>query len=416
MKEIKRKSFYYIYMLLMFMWAGRVTPIFDNLGLLQNPVSFIIFFLLNCYVFRKVYSWSTLKRILPFFCILFIWYICSIFKLGINQPLPWTNFYSLIISYNGVNLYKDKLFFYFEKVLIDLCLLSLIVWGGAILLPGIIPPILKLISLPVSNSITESHIGLVGLFPDSDVFLFRRNLGFTWEPGRFSCFILLGMLFNLMRTQCRLNSNNNLYILFLSLLSTGSTTGFASFTVIILYILANKGYQSKFLTIILCVLILPFVLALPFMQEKIVNVFSLSDEIEIIDYYAEQNTNSGTWVPQRGVGLYFDYLNFSNDPLLGYGNIQNSYIFNLYKGFDIQLSNGLIQIFATYGIIIGLYFYYLCYRSTICIAKQLNISGWYFFFILFCLINVSYNFWQTSLLMMFVFYDVLTKKAQSIIL
>ena len=86
---------------------------------------------------------------------------------------------------------------------------------------------------------------------------------------------------------------------------------------------------------------------------------------------------------------------------------ENSYMMkNLFKGFDVWLSDGILQIFSKYGLIIGLYFYYNLFRTSSYVSKVYQMKGKYFLALVFILMSFSYDFWGTGLFFYIIFYKL----------
>lgn len=113
-----------------------------------------------------------------------------------------------------------------------------------------------------------------------------------------------------------------------------------------------------------------------------------------------------TYVPQRFDGLMFDWLNFINDPILGYGkNDANSFCAqNIYS--NIGLSNGLISVLSRYGIILGALFYWCLYKSSQKLSEDYRYKGKLIFMWLFCLLSISYSFMLIPIFSSFWMYGI----------
>ena len=56
--------------------------------------------------------------------------------------------YTQVIAYIAFNLFKQYEFFiYAEKVFVHLCILSLIVWGGYVIMPSLIGEVMDSVSV-----------------------------------------------------------------------------------------------------------------------------------------------------------------------------------------------------------------------------------------------------------------------------
>ena len=87
-----------------------------------------------------------------------------------------------------------------------------------------------------------------------------RNTGFTWEPKAFANFLMLGILFNLLRYRLRF-FNKRMIIMLITLITTFSTTGYIMiFGCISMFILVNIKISTRvfFFPFILIALLLQY--------------------------------------------------------------------------------------------------------------------------------------------------------------
>ena len=313
------------YMFMMFMWVASVSE-YTSFNIGKNPVLMPIFLIILIYYYVRYCH----KSFRPLWAVLFInifWNIASYVKYGGFVGINFPPFYSIIIAHVAFNIYDRQDFLrIFEKVLVMFCSLSLIVWLAANVIGTPFVSFMREISVIKPSPPAETYSFLFGLCSHIEMGI-RRNLGFTWEPGRFACWVLLGMFVNLIRHQFRIESiwkNKNLYILLFSLLTTLSTTGYSVLGILILFVLINKkSYLSKFVIASIVLLVVPSILSLSFMSEKITDLMDLDAGINAINYYSAEGQE--IICPQRFTGLWFSFQNFIHDPWLGFNQLTNSY-------------------------------------------------------------------------------------------
>ena len=245
----KAKAFY---MFMMFMWVASVSD-YTSFNFGKNPILMPAFLIILAFYYIQ-YCHKSYK---PLWIVLFLnilWNIVSYFKYGGYIGINFPPFYSIIIVHVAFNIYsKEDFLYYFEKMLVMFCSISLIVWLFANILGTPFVSFMRSISVIQPSSPTETYSFLFGLCSHIEMGI-RRNLGFTWEPGRFACWILLGMYFNLVRNEFNIK-NKSFIILFLSLLTTLSTTGYSLLVVLILFVLMNKKSKLSKVIIVLCVVL-----------------------------------------------------------------------------------------------------------------------------------------------------------------
>ncbi len=336
------------------------------------------------------------KKYKGFLCMLAtigLWTILQYIKYGegvIYFQLLWDVFAGYIICV----AYKEEVFYYYEHCLTKLCLISIVLWFASWILP-FVPVLLKEISPNWIYALEESNILIFGLQPASfhDALLFRRNCGFAWEPGRFGCFIVLGLFFNLARTHFSFN-NKNFKILLMALLTTQSTTGFAALGVIALYYLYNVKRKYFVPSLIAIVALSAVVASLPFMSEKMSTLWiskSHNEEFEKkVTYWTD--VEKETIVPQRFDGLLWEFYNIKQDPLLGYGkDPARSYTGNYFNN-RLVLYNGDLKVFAILGLFFGSLYFIMIFWGSKYISAYFGTKGPVFAALLFIAVNVSYPF------------------------
>lgn len=400
------KSFW---MLILFLWAGLATPL---VKFYSPEFPYVVFVnLVICAYYYIKYGKSKNNSLSIFIAGYGLWYALICMKYGSVQKTDFTLLYSALIGFISFKVFPSikEFIFYFERVLVKLCLLSLFVWLSVTILP-FMGKIFDSLALYRTYGVVSSNFILVG-YGHQMAGVFHRNLGFAWEAGRFASFIVLGVFFNLHihKLDIKFKTNKNFWILLLTLITTFSTTGYASFGGVILFYFFNKSTSSKVLLIIIGVLALPTIVALPFIGDKIAENMDYNQEMSNMMYaFTEWGTPSIT--PQRITGFYLEWLNFINDPLLGYNINEKSYVMsNIFKGFDVWLSDGVLQIFSKYGLFVGLYFYYNLIKTSTFLSNLYTMKGTMFFALVFVLISISYDFWGTGLTFYMVFNTFFVK-------
>ncbi len=391
----------YFFMFMMVMWVARTTPL-TSFKIGENPILTPVYLLILAYFFLK-YCKQAIRPLLVFLTVMIAWYISICIKYVSVQSTNYTFLYSIIIVHIAYNIFsRNDFIVLYEDVVVKLCTLSLVVWAGANLFPSVVPKIMHSIAVYENHPPTETNSFIVGMGSQFTMGI-RRNIGFTWEPGRFSCFIIFAIFVNLIRTRFKilpLNKNKNFLILTITLLSTLSTTGYCAFGIIILFYIINTSTISKSFTLLLTALIFPSVLGLSFISDKMMGLLDLEQEISAINYHARNGM--AVVCPQRFSSLSFEYQNFIHDFWLGYNDIKQSYINNtLFRGVLVTSSQGLIEVFSKFGVFMGLFFYYWLFRSSIYMSKAYKYKGRYMFAVMFMVISVSYDFWENCIFMSF---------------
>lgn len=397
----KTPSYYtkVFYMFMMFMWASQVTP-YTGFNFGDNPILMPLYLLILAYYYIS-YCKKTIKPLAIFVGIFAVWYVAICNKYGGIQKFSFPPLYYIVIAHIAYNIYDRKEFFrMFENMLVLFCTLSLFVWGAANIIGESFVNFMHTIAVYENHPPTETYSFITGLGSQFEMGV-RRNIGFTWEPGKFSCWVLLGLFINMIRTNFNLTfrKNQHFYILFLSLLSTLSTTGYAVFVLIILLVLYNKkSYGFKILIVAGLVFLLPTILSLSFIGDKISNLVDIEQDISAIEYYNRNGVES--ICPQRFMGAYVSFMNFVADPFLGFNQLENSYGSTvMFPGVIIAPSEGIIGLLAKYGLLVGSFFYFYLIKSSVILRDIYQYKGKYFFFLFFLAISFSYDFWEDAIMM-----------------
>ena len=399
----------YFYMLLMFLWCAYTAPFlkpFDSNFILTSVIYVIIYFI---YFYKYCFTRSKYPLNL-LLAIMVGWYLAQCIKHNQITSIDFRLIYSIILCHVSFYLYKGKEFFlYFEKVLVHLTILSLIVWGLGMIATGPMQSFVRNISVWDNGSTTYGNMIVVALGNQWTNGILR-NIGFTWEAGRFSAFLVIGLFNNLLIHNFKIKNNKPLLILTIGLITTFSTTGFGAAICVLLLYIYNKSTKYKIVLITICILLSPTILALDFIGDKLRDTMNVQQEIHDMEYsFYVYNTSQIT--PQRFTGLYLDLQNWLHDFWLGYNLNQDSYAEKImFNGYSVWLSNGIIQIFSKYGLFIGLFFYWQLFKSSIKLSQDFNYKGTLIFALTFILINISYDFWSSAITLHYVLYHIYSTK------
>lgn len=224
MNNIKNGSkitFEKVYFFIVFLYAARATIFTSILDFRLNPIGFALLFLPALYYYFK-YHLSIFKgSVALVFLILTLWMALHFF---IDTKFDIFTYYiiflQLFVGYVTLNVFREKIYLYFEKVTVALSVVAIVLWS--IMQVVGVQTIASLGFMEPNSSISSASL-LIFNTPRADEggFLLglTRNNGFAWEPGLFSCFLGLAMYFNLTRKQ-KIKGNINFYILAIALIST----------------------------------------------------------------------------------------------------------------------------------------------------------------------------------------------------
>lgn len=340
--------------------------------------------------------------------ILIVWNIMVYLTRGV-RPSPYP-FLASWVAYIAFNLYYEDFFDRFIKTTVTLSKIGLVVWLACLIAPNAIWSIASSYGVPTMN---VSHSFFIVNIADQLPVVGRavRNCGFCWEPGRYSCFLMFAMLFYVMKYGWNFKEIN-LWVLIISLISTKSTTGFGIFIVFMLYwSLANKKLNPFYLVPLAAIIMIIY--NLPFMKDKILEFWvdeqSFAEKLAILDYNA-QHGGSPLYTPQRFEGLALQWMNITHMPLLtGEGRNFLNFYTNRVLGYNVALSEGLLGIFVSYGLLIGLLCYYSLFKSSRIISNIFGSKLKFAFMVIFLMSSVSYSFWELPYMMVLWLMPLYTK-------
>lgn len=395
----------YLYMLLMFLWCAYTAPFLKPFDADYLPTS-ILYMVVYVLYWIKFCNNQSKKAPGIMLGVMACWYVMQCVKVGKVTGLDFRLIYSIILCHVSFYLYRGKEFFlYMEKVLVHLTLLSLVVWALGMFVTGPMQAFVRVVSVWENGSTTYGNMIVTALGNQWENGILR-NIGFTWEAGRFASFLVIGLFNNLLIHNFELKRNKALHILMAGLVTTFSTTGIGAAVGVLLFYFYNKSAKMKVAIVVLCVLLLPSVFALEFVGEKLKSTLDVEKEIKDMEYSFYQY-GTAQITPQRFTGLYLDFQNWMHDFWLGYNLNENSYAESvLFSGFSVWVSDGIIQIFSKYGFLVGLFFYWNLFKSSERLAADFNHKGKYIFALVFLLISVSYDFWSSAIMLHYVLYSL----------
>lgn len=359
------------------------------------------------------------RKFLNLLWICFIWEvvvtICKgLFSTG-DQSFQFFLFYSIVIAYVHISTYRSMILPLYESIIVLFCKVSLPFWLLSLLMPSLMSS--------VTSVFPETSLGHNILFfynyIDYTSEHYLRNSGCSWEPGRFAIMIILGIYCNIVRNGIQFKRNKNIIWLLVTLLTTMSTTGYS--IVILMYmlsILRNVKLTTKIGYIILFLPAIYYLFSLDFMGEKLNKQLNVQETVEnrmdnlnYYDYQYDSNEYAGSL--GRFEAMYFESLNVLHDPLLGYGrNPKHSY-FSKEISSNFSLTGGLVKVFGMYGVVLGLFFYAMLYKSSSYFnLVNSNVSRW-LLFIALSLSSISYEVFTIPVFMTFWLYGYFTNKVDT---
>ena len=174
------------------------------------------------------------------------------------------------------------------------------------------------------------------------------NSGFVWEPGSFGCFLVLTLMFHFFLN--RFKFDGTAIILIIGNITTFSTTNYLG--LLLLFFLAYRYRVPKinlWVVILIPVSIL-LVIFIPFLGDKIVDTYKEDmrdlNHLKVLEKYYRHNRMQ---IPlNRFSSMWHIYETFGNKLILG---VSNKYNEILNKSYTVNISNGIFDFFAKFGVV-----------------------------------------------------------------
>lgn len=323
-------------------------------------------------------------------------------------------FYAIFIAFIHIRVYGRDLFPIYEHIMVVFSTISLTLWGVAVLLPftsaffhlfpetGFGNNVLYLFNWmdPAKRQIYGSLI---------------RNAGCSWEPGRFAIMLIPAILINLSCEGIKFRKNKRMIILLAALASTMSTTGYS--IAILLYAISwFKSFTVK-KAILFVALVLPlcwYLFSLDFMTEKIQHRMDYEEYSEermnAYDYYEKKYGDEYIGSLDRFESASFDWINFQQEPLLGYGRNSDHSWFRQEITENFELTGGLVKILSQYGAFVGILLYLILFYSSFKISRLFTNQRKFAFALAFLLCSVSYPIFSIPIFTAFWLYGLFCYK------
>lgn len=395
-------KFNFFYMLCIMVYLGYATVFARSLGNITtwgNSFALIITAVLiyvNKIRFNKVYFISI--------GIFLAYALATTINNGLASPM-WIGQWSiwLTITYCINYTFKEKLFVVFETQMYYLCIVSLVCWLIHIISPATMENIVSTFQFSIPHGGDESNVlGNIIFYTinrgDINEYTFViRNAGFAWEPGAYASYICLAIFCNSLRTNLELRKNKPLIIFIITLFSTQSTTGFATFLFMIgVWLIINRKIWLAFILIPVGI----YMFQLPFVQDKILNEYN---NIEYVNL--SQTSSKGTYALGRMYSFILNWEEFLRHPIIGLGGWQGGTWLNRFGYDNIATISGIGEMLAMYGAIMTSLFLYLLIKSSRFIARTMSKNG---YLLIVALIGMmfSYSMWRHPIYICFWMYAI----------
>ena len=341
----KITSLEYIVMFLLLCISGNPLFVHSNIEYLYIVSVVLIYFV--CVLKNRRLTSSKLTFWLVFSCLLFLFQYVSLEHTSVAADI---NFIArLCIAFFTASFFGYKFREVYRRVIVFICAMSLIFFMLGLLTKG-------------GFGLRFGRYDTI-LFYNSIVGTYTRNSGMFWEPGAFQGYIMIVfLLYSDNLTLLWKNNKIGCIIMFITLLTTKSTTGYISFAIFIVStLIVNKRLNMLYKVILLvgCIVAAGYIWNLDFMGEKIMQEYEDAMEIESGDI---------SW-SRFGV-MMIDIENIARHPIIGNGFMGISR-YGIIGEYMTGMGNGLSGAVNMFGIPFMVIFFIYMYKN-LSYIKQIN--------------------------------------------
>ncbi|MFD2866133.1 hypothetical protein [Mucilaginibacter antarcticus] len=239
---------------------------------------------------------------------------------------------------------KEQATYYLSKVIIDLTKISIFFYCFQLVAGPALYSIGTAINLPPDVPAYHYTNFLVFTYVTEHA---HQNSGFSWEPGAFGFFLIVGLMLHLFRNGFKMDSGTKWLIA--GVLTTLSTTTYVAFAVVMLMHYRANGVKISTLAIFAVPAAAVAVFKLPFLLDKVVEIYhhdmrDLQNIATLSAYYEKV----GQQMPfNRFSSALFIYNQYHEKLILGVSNI---FIESVPYLRNANTSSGIFEYFAKFGI------------------------------------------------------------------
>lgn len=288
----------------------------------------------------------------------------------------------LLLAYFTVHILNKRFFGLYINFIYISCLLSLPFFLGCYV-PGFVDYMLSTVCkffeppFAVTETVdlyTRSDNIIIYTFNSNVIYDEIRNSGPFWEPGGFAVFINVALGFNIALEKKLFSVKNTVMII--TLITTFSTGGYIAFAFLVLgHVISTPTLKYKPAILLFVIIVIPYMYtSLDFMEKKINSNLS--------SYNHDTTSRFGS--------AYFDLIDFSKNPFIGYGRRVENIYGNIAYDLRMHRNVGITSLLVHYGFFIFLIYFFYTIHFFIEHCKLTNQNKWYSLFAFFSLL-ASYS-------------------------
>ena len=264
----------------------------------------------------------------------------------------------VLLSFTYCVIVREKALDYLVKVITHLTIVSFVLY--TLQLVGFADMIYNFstsLALPNQNKI-PGYTNFI-IFTFTKGIHDYRNSGFLWEPGAFGCFLILASLFNFFKNKFTFDRTS--VILIIGILTTFSTTNYLALIILLFLFYRVRVPKLNLAVIVLIPAFVILFITVPFLGDKIMAIY-LDDMagLKHIKNISNYNHKNGDQIPlNRFASMVFLYDNVGDNLYLGLSNKYDAIINQIY---NVNISNGIFDFFAKFGMLSFVYLMYTYVR------------------------------------------------------
>jgi hypothetical protein len=313
-------------------------------------------------VYKKLVTLADVKNLLVFSGVFLLF--VAIRDLAVNQldsdflvsDVSFL-FKSLYLVYFYCLILKDKIAYYLVKVITHLTIISFFFFAIQLINSGdLIYKFSTSLNLLSDNQLPGYTNFLLFTFVKD--FHDYSNCGFVWEPAAFGSFLVIALLLNFFLNNFTFDRKAK--ILIAGIITTFGTTDYLALLIVLFLVYRYKVPKLNGWAVVIILLFIGAIITVPILGSKISDTYYEDmDDLGRLKFLAVYYKKNNMQIPlNRFSSMVYIYDNFGANLILG---VSNKYDAIINKQYSINISNGISDILARYGLV-GLIF--LLYKYT----------------------------------------------------
>lgn len=312
-------------------------------------------------IFKKVIKLDDIKFISIFSAVfLFFVIIRDLLVNSLDSTFLFSDivflFKFILLVYLYCLILKNNAAAYIVTVITHLTIISFFFFALQLASGELIYKLSTGIGLPAPNQI-PGYTNFV-IFTFVKDFHNYSNSGFAWEPAAFGAFLIIALLLNLSLNKFKFEKKS--YILIAGIITTFATTDYLALLILLFLVYRYKVPKINAMAIFIILIFAVVIATVPILGNKITDTYYEDmDDLNRLKFLATYYKHDNMQIPlNRFSSMVYIYDNFGANLILG---VSNKYDAIINKSYSINISNGIFDFLAKFGLV-GLI--YLLYKYT----------------------------------------------------